>query len=301
MTYPPGYPLASSGSRKDPRSSGDSDRLTPTKHTRPTGRVSQRRLADIAGRLSQRDREIIATVGRFRVMSAGQLQRLFWTEGAPQTRARLARHGLTRLHNLGVLATLERRVGGVRAGSTGRLFALAPAGQGLHRPHAGRRTRHPHTPGERHLAHQLAVGDLYASLRAAAHEGAIELPAFDVEPACWRTYPGSWGSRLILKPDAFVKVATRDYIYSWFIEIDMATESLATIDHKLRRHLDYHHTGNELRAHGVAPRVAWIAPTERRATAIEGVIQALSPDSRKLFAVATSHDAIDLLRTGVGA
>jgi hypothetical protein len=198
-----------------------------------------------------------------------------------------------------VLAVLPRRVGGVRSGSAGRLFALAPAGQRLNRSTAPKRARRPYTPGERHLAHQLAVGDLYVNLQEAASQRSVEIPAFDVEPTCWRTYLGPWGSRLILKPDAFVKVATRDYLYSWFIEVDMATESLATIHHKLQRHLDYHQSGSELQAHGVAPRVAWIVPDQTRATAIEGVIAALSPDSRKLFAVATSSAASELLARGV--
>lgn len=299
MTYPLACPPASSGAPQGPHSNGDFQRLAPTKDPRSPERVSRRQLAVIAARLSGRDHEVMDSVSRFRIMSAGQLQRLFWPEGSAQTRGRLARHGLTRLAELGVLSVLERRIGGIRAGSSGRLFALGLAGQRLHRPTASGRVRRAHTPGERYLAHQLAVGELYVKLTEAQRQGQLELLAFDPEPACWRTYLGPWGARLILKPDAFCKVGVGEFAYWWFVEMDMATESLPTIHHKLSCHLDYHQSGTELRAHGVAPRVAWIVPDEQRAAALKQTIEGLSPDKRKLFAIATTGKAPGLLQRGV--
>ncbi len=45
--------------------------------------------------------------------------------------ARIARRVLARLTELGVLARLERRIGGLRAGSSGYVYYLGPAGQRL--------------------------------------------------------------------------------------------------------------------------------------------------------------------------
>src|SRR6185312_5295952 len=107
------------------------------------------------------DHHILRLVARFRVMSGTQLRELFWTEGTPETRGRLARRGLARLASLDLLAPLARRVGGVRAGSAGYCFALGPTGQRLL---ASGRPRRPVTPGARHLAHTLAVAQLYVDL-----------------------------------------------------------------------------------------------------------------------------------------
>jgi hypothetical protein len=242
----------------------------------------------------------MALVGRFRVVSGRQFQQLFWPEGSRETRARLARHGLGRLTRLGVLAPFGRKIGGVRSGSSGRCYALGLAGQRLlasGRPE--RQPRHPYTPGERYLAHTLAITELYVGLVESEREGAVEVIIFDPEPGCWREYLGPWGARLTLKPDAYLKLGVGEFAYSWLIERDMATESLATIERKARRHMDYHQSGSELRARGVAPRVAWIVPDEDRAEAIQGVLDRLPTDAKRLFAVATDTEVLGVLSTGV--
>jgi hypothetical protein len=307
VTYPLGYPAASSRAGKIPPNGGASRPISATKDARPSSassrRLSPRKLEAISGRLSERDRRVMALVGRFRVVSGHQLQRLFWAEGSRETRARLARHGLGRLTRLGVLAPLGRRIGGVRSGSSGRCYALGLAGQRLlasGRPE--RQPRHPYTPGERHLAHTIAVADLYVQAverEREENERSFEVIAFDPEPGCWRPYLGPWGARLTLKPDAYLKLGVGEFAYSWLIERDMATESLATIERKARRHVDYHQSGSELRARGVSPRVAWIVPDQTRAEAIQGVLDRLPTRAKRLFAVATNAEATRVLATGV--
>jgi hypothetical protein len=298
MTYPPEYPLASSGVLPAAPNGGRSRATGATKDSplssSPPARLSARKLAALDARLSVRDQEVMLLVRRFRVMSGAQLQRLFWPEGSPQTRARLARHGLSRLCDLGVLAPLARRVGGVRSGSSGRCFALGiAAGAQGHR-----QARSPYTPGERYLAHTLAVAELYVELVEGERWGLAQLHTFDPEPACWRPYPGPWGSRRTLKPDAYCKVGAGEWAYSWLVERDMATESSVTIERKARRHLDYLQSGTELRARGVAPRVVWIVPDEQRAEVISAVLERLGGEARKLFVVAPAADALAALTGG---
>lgn len=301
MTYPLGYPLASSESPRTPRSGAGFSNVRATKDPRSSyassPRLTPRKLADIGGRLSGRDREVMALVGRFRVASGQQLQRLFWPEGSPETRTRLARHGLARLTRLGVLAPLARTVGGVRSGSSGRCFALGLSGQRLLAGTPRRQPRYPHTPGERYLSHTLAIAELYVELVEAERHGPLEILAFDPEPVCWRTYLGPWAARLTLKPDAYLKLGVGEYAYSWLIERDMATESLATIERKAHRHLDYYRTGSEQRARGVTPRVIWIVPDTPRAEAIAEVIGHLPAEARRLFAITTTAETIRFLAT----
>jgi len=302
MTYPIGYPLASSGTRESARNSGGFLAVSPTQDLRSSSRLSVRKLADIRRRLSARDLAILALVARFRVLSGEQLQRLFWPNGTPQTRTRLARHGLARLSTLGVITPLARRVGGVRSGSQGLTFAVGLAGQRLLAPDASkRRARGPYTPGERYLAHTLAVAEIYVELVEAEHAGIAELIAFEPEPACWRTYAGPYMTQLTLKPDAYLKLAVGDYEYSWLLELDMATEALTTIERKAHRHLDYHHSGEARRTHGVSPRVAWIAPNENRAAAIGQTLDRLPTEAARLFAITTTSTATALLTNGASS
>lgn len=298
---PLGGPLVSSTAREKPRNPADSQGVAPMKDWRPTSRLSSRQIAQVAERLGQRDREILRLVSRFRVASGAQLARLFWVEGKPPTRARLARRGLARLADLEILERLPRRIGGVRAGSSGLVFAPGRIGQRLLQKEqsSDRRIRRAYAPGPRFLAHALAVVELYTGLIEAQRWEAVEVLAFDPEPASWRTYPGPYGARLTAKPDAFVRLGAGQFELSWFIEMDMATEAPVTLAGKARVYLDLFRAGVEQSAHGVFPRVAWIAPDEDRAEVIR---EALAPIGHpELFAVTTVSEAVTLLATEVSA
>jgi len=121
----------------------------------------------IAEGLSDRDRAILADIARVRVLTGRQVERLHFArlEGAHRDRTR--RRVLERLVDLGLLTPMERRIGGVRAGSAGLVFALGPAGQRLLALEAvsglNGRARQPGTPTDRFLAHNLAVAELLST------------------------------------------------------------------------------------------------------------------------------------------
>lgn len=290
-------PLASSTTPADAANGGDVRRVTPTQDLRPRRRLSIRQLATISEQLSPRDREALRTVSRFRVMSGAQLQELLWDGVSPNARARVARRGLARLARLGVLQPLARRVGGERSGSASTTFAVGRAGQYLLQSGAAstRRVRAAYTPGARYLAHTLAVAQLYVELVAAQRQERAELIRFEPEPKCWRPYMAGFGARQVLKPDAFLKLARGDYEFSWFIEQDMATEALTTVKTKALRYDDYFRTGTEQAARGVFPRVLWIVPDSGRAEAVGETLAQLPAGAHRLFAVATTADALALL------
>ena len=88
-------------------------------------------VARIAEGLSERDKAIVRDVGLVRVLTGRQVERLHFSELEGVHRDRTRRRVLERLVALGLFTTLERRIGGVRAGSAGLVFALGPAGQRL--------------------------------------------------------------------------------------------------------------------------------------------------------------------------
>jgi Replication-relaxation len=157
--------------------------------------LTEARVAELAERLTPTDQAIVATLDRVRPASGSQLERLHFTgNGTTETVSRRARRTLERLVTLRVLARLDRRVGGARAGSAGYLYALDIAGQRIASacgPAGGARIRRPWTPGNAFVVHQLAVTELYVRLREAEREQTCELVAFDAEPSCWRASPGS--------------------------------------------------------------------------------------------------------------
>lgn len=264
-------------------------------------RVSQGQLVALAGALPARERDLVQLVARLRLLSHAQLAALLAPDdGAttPGSPARTARRVLARLTARGILARLERRVGGVRAGSAGYVYYLGPVGQRLVAYWEGRglvRGRFRPEPGGRYVRHRLAVSELYVQLRLADRGGELDLLRFAAEPDCWRRWLDSFGGTAVLKPDAFVRVGVGAYEDRCFVEVDLATESRSVIADKLRRYLDYFRSGHEQAAHGVFPRVVWLTNSETRRAVLVGVVGRLPAEHWSLFTVALVDRALGAL------
>jgi hypothetical protein len=258
--------------------------------------MSRSAVTQALGRLSPRDREVVATLAELRVATAPQLERWHFAGATPLARARAARRSLAQLVSLGVLTRLDRRIGGVRAGSAGYVYGLDLLGQRIAQAQGWlppARTRRVREPSRLFLRHQLAVGELHLQLVEADRTGIVlELQRREPEPACWRTYLGGGGHPLILKPDFFTVVAAANLELSWFGEIDLHTHSLAAIDRKCRTYIDYWRTGTEVAERGVQPRTLWLVPGEGRRAQLERTIRRLPMEAQPLFAVALMRQAI---------
>jgi hypothetical protein len=264
-------------------------------------RLTGGQLIALATSLPQRERQLIETVARLRLLSHAQLAALLESgDGAASSvsAARSARRILARLTANGVFARLERRVGGVRAGSAGYVYYLGPVGQRLIAYWDGRglvRGRFRPEPGGRYVRHRLAVSELYVQLHAADREGALDLLAVDAEPDCWRRSVDAFGGSVVLKPDAFVRLGIGAYEERCFVEVDLATESRSVIAAKVRAYLDYFHSGTEQAAHGIFPRVVLLTNSEVRRAALVDVVTRLPAEHWALFTVATLDRALDVM------
>jgi len=81
-------------------------------------RVRPAHIEWVADRLGERDRAILGSVNQLRLLSSLQLEHLHFADLAEPGRGRIRRRVLARLVEWRVLCVLERRIGGVRAGSS---------------------------------------------------------------------------------------------------------------------------------------------------------------------------------------
>lgn len=250
-------------------------------------------------KLSDRDLAILSTLSKLRLLTGGQLRRLFFAVGDSVTQARKARAAIKRLCELGVITRLARRIGGMHSGSEGQVVALTGLGHavlalGTDVPVRARSIIDRKPAFQDHL---LAINDLYVQLREQSREGRADLLDFQSEPACWRGFPGIGGQLVTLKPDAFAQLGVDEYEVSAFIEQDQDTESLATIARKLDVYLAYYRSGQEQHEHGVFPLVWWLVPSTKRLAGIAKVIRRLPDEAHALFQVALSDEAVNRLIT----
>lgn len=259
------------------------------------GRVG---LDDLRSELSGRDLAIVGQVADLRLMTARQIEAVHFAVGDHETAsaaARASRRCLGRLTRDRLLVRLERRIGGVRAGSGSFIYALGPVGHRvLHREQPRPRYREPTAM---FVDHTLAITQLVIDLIATARAGGLELLVCQPEPRCWRPFTSTSGLTT-LRPDLFVSLGVGEFEHRWFCEIDRGTEHLPALIRKCRVYENYYATGTEQAAHGVSPRVCWLVPDTHRANRLR---QAIDDDRRltdALFVVATTDDALQTLRGG---
>lgn len=259
--------------------------------------VGARRLATLEARMPPRDRTVLDRIAEHRFLSTHQIKRFcFVGHATDEAAVRAARSVLSRLERQNLVRSLGRRVGGFRAGSTSKIFQLAPAGARLvYRDGSSYRT---HEPSQRFLRHCLAVADVHLALRDHADRQEIETVVIETEPTCWRRYLGQGGDQLWLQPDLAARVVSADYRDHWFIEVDLGTESVPTLLKKCERYEAYRRTGREQERHHAFPLVLWFLESERRRSRLEEAIQRTPRLTPALYRYATPSSFTTLLRSG---
>lgn len=258
--------------------------------------LSRRGLDETRQGLSTRDVAIIRSVREHRFLAAGQIEELHFAEhSSVEGGARVCRRVLARLTRDRVLVRLERRVGGVRAGSASFIYALGPIGSRL----LGGNRRRFTEPSSLFLDHTLAVAEAHVDLIRASRRGQLELVSVQIEPDCWRRYLGANGVLETVKPDLYAVTASGAFEDCWFLEIDRGTESPAAISRKCRAYHAYWRSGREQQAQRTFPLVAWIVPSVRRSTRLDAAIAATTNVNRDLFRV-TTFDRLSELVGGRG-
>lgn len=256
----------------------------------PAERVTAAELAVLGRRLGDREMAVIETLYRSKLATATQLQRLHFTNYATAlTGARAARRTLAHMTDQRLLIRLDRRIGGVRAGSASYIYALGPLAHRMLDGHSRRRWREP---SHLFVAHTIAITEVATQLATETPSG-CELLELEPEPECWRTFTSGHGTPEVLKPDLAVVTADEVSEFRWFIEIDLGTESGTAIARKAARYRRYHDTGIEQHEHDVFPKVLFVADTDSRA----GIIGRTLQRSRRseLFEVCTNNDALPTL------
>jgi hypothetical protein len=241
-------------------------------------------------------------VARHRYLTTRQIECFWFHDHATSlSGARVCRRVLRRLHDLHVIAHLERRIGGVRAGSASYVWRVGPVGDRLLRESSARPRRRQREPGRMFLDHCLSVAAAHLALVRAHRAGQLELVQVQTEPECWRPYTGLGGARLVLQPDLYVETGDPDdaaFVNCWFVEVDRGTENPARLLGKCERYETYRRTGTEQTDAGGFPLVVWVMREDRHA---ERLVAAIQRDARlddRLYRVTTADHFLDMIRGG---
>lgn len=254
-------------------------------------------IASLIESLSERDLSILESLRTHRALTTILIRRLhFPIGGEPRETGGGKSHAtemaaavatirvLSRLESHRLITRLHRRIGGVRAGSTGIVWQLGASGERLLRARHGDPARRRYSePSPSFIAHTLASADVAICLYELARQRTIELLRLEAEPECWRTFLSAHGARQWLKPDLFAITANGDYENHLFIEADNATEHAPVIVRKALQYQQFANSGIHQKDHGLFPAVVWVVPNSKRQTVIRSAL-ATEPRLRDLTA-----------------
>ncbi|MEV3914994.1 replication-relaxation family protein [Streptomyces canus] len=257
------------------------------------------RLSRLDEDLTSRERLVLETLAITRVATAEHIAHVVFGDEERATAHRLAHRHLQRLTKFGLVRRFANASSGRKSGPAGYVHVLTSAGLTLTRhasgPGAGQRRAWRPSPPK--LRHWLAICDLYVRLVIEARNGGPAVRQFLVEADARRTYWDSAGRRRSIQPDALVRIVAGGLELSWFVEIDLATESPAVLANKCRAYCAFELSGLEQERHGIFPGVLFIVPGDHRARRIARVIADQPPEARGLFRVTTEAAALTALRT----
>ena len=254
--------------------------------------MTRSNLNALKDKLTERDYVLLRDVEKYRLLTTRQIQRLHFdhTHPTPVASARACNRTLARLRDVGVLKALERRIGGVRAGSAGFVWYIGFAGERILRmtdPGTSQRGRRNYREPSRHFVeHTLAVAEVAAQTIEAGRHGHLEVLELQTEPASWQQSLSRFGPVQMLKPDLRLVTASGEYEHHWFIEADLDSEHLPVILRQCAAYEAFRATGRYQAAHGLFPAVLWVTPTGTRAAAIRAAVGA----SSALFRVCTAAE-----------
>lgn len=261
---------------------------------RPTARrLSRLQLAALRERLSERDLLVLQAIQKYRFVSSGHVQELYFINGSTQAaNVRAANKALKKLRDYGLLKPLERRIGGVQAGSTALTWHLTEPGErllGLDGPKDHPRKRFEE-PSRNFLAHTLSVVEYAVKLVTFCRkQNDMSVVTIAPEPECWRSYSIS-GKTLFLKPDLYAVLSSGEFEYQFYFEIDLGTEPMPKLMKKCQAYLDYYYSGEDQKKSGLFPLVVWVVPDEGRKQKLTEKIEENFSNKAQIFKTKLAED-----------
>lgn len=248
--------------------------------------VTSHEIINAGTRITNREMAILGTVEMLGLVTGAQIERVHFGNLAGRSRTVVRWRVLRRM-------TLARllRVYPLRTGS--HAYTLGPVGERLIRQRdglSGTRPARPRSLPSLHLIrHSLAISELIVSVIADARAHGATVDAA-TEPACWWTPDAG----PVIRPDAYLAITADAHTDHWWIEVDQATETVATVLRQLGAYAEFARYGNGGPG-GVIPRVVVSVPTQARARAVSGALSRVGDHPQGLITVTIADAASRLL------
>lgn len=284
-------------------------------------------LAALRERLTPRDMQIISFIEQAHCAFTHQLTRLFFASASnEQAASKACRRNMQKLLEYKLVNKLDRKIGGYRAGSNANIWYLTDAGYkllDLEDPDTPLKRRRFLEPSAITLRHRLTSVECYIQMvelgrkiqlggnvqaeeaggnsgaASKTNSGTITPRSFSVrkvefEPKSWKQYPYD-NKNKYLKPDLFISIEKDGYEYLYFVEIDLASESMTDILRQCESYHDCYNSRAIQNEYDIFPIVLWIVPDEKRKERFVKVLKEQYERTNHLFTIITAEELQDFM------
>ncbi|MFC2316921.1 MAG: replication-relaxation family protein [Candidatus Saccharimonas sp.] len=224
---------------------------------------------------------------------------------------RLVTRYLQKLHKHKLIdVSVKRFIGGQEKGSTSTIWSISKLGflalKQIQREKGDDSLLRPYKKLKPHyIKHQLAVNEINLYFQLIAMKNThLKLDEVAIEEKSWRKY-FSYQNRVetSLRPDLFVVTYRGDSKISWFVEVDLASESACRVVEKCKVYVDYFiSVASDGDSKDIVPAVLWIVPTEKRRNILtKHIAQNMPPaiQNQDIFIVATLPELNGIVAHGI--
>ena len=244
--------------------------------------------------LTPRDRDILDSLARYRLLSSTLIRRLHFSDHHGKDEgARATNRIMSRLEKRRLVTRMDQRIGGFQGGSSSLTWQLSTSGHRIHSALTGLPQRSPlPTSSWLFAMHTLGIAEIAVGLVEAERAGAFEVLSIQTEPACWQEFMGPSGALQRLKPDLYVVTANAEFEEHSFVEVDLGTEHRPTLQRKAKAYARYRASGRHEAQHGVFPRVVWVVRDGRRQKAVEAALAPPVAEAQAQLHLVTTFDGL---------
>jgi len=278
-----------------PQSAGpEVGQISDTKQSEKQKRISRLQLMTLHKTMKEKELDILWNTRKYHFLTTAHIKRLHFKAGTTDAaNLRAANKCMKRLRELGLVAPLERRIGGVRAGSSALIWHLTEPGERLlwlDEPDKKHTRKRFEEPSADFLHQTLAVAEAAVSIITLAEcQDGLSIRRLDTDFSYVVRYRDE---TISIKPGLYVVLHWDGYEYHWFVETAPYWDIVRNLVRRTEKYCKVYQQGAFQGQVGVFPLTVFMLPDDEQKIKLEQTINEQMPDYIRLFRF-TTQDALE--------
>lgn len=257
-------------------------------------RISRIQLMALRNSMKEKEVDILWNIRKYHFLTSDHIKRLHFKTGTTSAaNLRAANKCMKRLREIGLVAPLERRIGGARSGSSALVWHLTEPGERLlwlDEPDQKHTRKRFEEPSADFLHQTLAVAEAAVRIiTLAERQDGLSIRRLDTDFSYAVRYRDK---TVLIKPGLYVILLWDGYEDHWFIEAAPHWDIINRLSRKAESYRKVFDKGSFQEQVGVFPLTLFMLPDDEHKNKLKRVLKEQIPEYMRLFQF-TTKDAFE--------